>query len=88
MTPSGDRDRRVLESTRRGRLPTWARVILGLLGLGCLLLAAAMFVTLGADFLDGVDSLDLLLESSIVVVILAAGGGLLRLALRRSGQAR
>jgi hypothetical protein len=47
-----------------------------------------MFVPLAADFLDGVDSLDLLLESSIVVVLLAAGSGVLRLAARRSGHAR
>lgn len=88
MAPSGDRDRRILESIRRGRLPTWARAILGLLGLGCLLVAAAMFVPLGAGFLDGEDSLDLLLGSSAVVVLMAAGSGLLRLAVRRSGLAR
>jgi len=58
MAPSGDRDRRILESIRTDRLSTWARVILGLLGLGCLLLAAAIFVPLAADFLDGVDSLE------------------------------
>ena len=79
MTPSGDRVRRVLESTGRGRPSTWARVILGLQGLGCLLLAAEMFVPLGAAFMDGEDTLDLLLESSILVVLIAAGSGLLRL---------